>query len=97
MKIATLGLMSNESDWLWCEQAWVRFASGLSAIREWGNKVQLIVLYVNTREYKDIYRTLLEACEASVMWNRKAFGLAYSGGFDSFGLQRTILLVTAKE
>ncbi len=89
MKIATLGPDVNESQIGFGVNKHGEIRFGLSAIKGMGASAAESI--VREREangpYKDIY-DFAERIDLSNV-NRKAFeSLAYSGGFDSFGLQR---------
>ena len=75
-----------------------RFASDSLLSREWGASAadSIVRERMENGPYKDIY-DFAERVDLSNV-NRKAFeSLAYSGGFDSFGLQREqYFAVTAK-
>ena len=98
LKIATLGPDVNESQIGFGVNKHGEIRFGLSAIKGMGASAADSIVRERTENgpYKDIY-DFAERVDLSNV-NRKAFeSLAYSGGFDSFGLQREqYFAVTAK-
>ena len=89
LKIATLGPDVNESQIGFGVNKHGEIRFGLSAIKGMGASAADSIVRERTENgpYKDIY-DFAERVDLSNV-NRKAFeSLAYSGGFDSFGLQR---------
>ena len=98
LKIATLGPDVNESQIGFGVNKHGEIRFGLSAIKGMGASAadSIVRERMENGPYKDIY-DFAERVDLSNV-NRKAFeSLAYSGGFDSFGLQREqYFAVTAK-
>ena len=98
LKIATLGPDVNESQIGFGVNKHGEIRFGLSAIKGMGASAaeSIVCERMENGPYKDIY-DFAERVDLSNV-NRKAFeSLAYSGGFDSFGLQREqYFAVTAK-
>ena len=98
LKIATLGPDVNESQIGFGVNKHGEIRFGLSAIKGMGASAadSIVRERMENGPYKDIYN-FAERVDLSNV-NRKAFeSLAYSGGFDSFGLQREqYFAVTAK-
>lgn len=89
LKISTLGPDVNESQMGFGVNKKGEIRFGLSAIKGMGTGVAMAI--VNEREKNGAYKSIFDFAERIDLSNvnRKAFeSLAYSGGFDSFGLQR---------
>ena len=89
LKISTLGPDVNESQMGFGVNKKGEIRFGLSAIKGMGTGAAMAI--VNEREKNGAYKSIFDFAERIDLSNvnRKAFGsLAYSGGFDSFGLQR---------
>ena len=89
LKISTLGPDVNESQMGFGVNKKGEIRFGLSAIKGMGTGAAMAI--VNEREKNGAYKSIFDFAERIDLSNvnRKAFeSLAYSGGFDSFGLQR---------
>lgn len=89
LKISTLGPDVNESQMGFGVNKKGEIRFGLSAIKGMGTGAATAI--VNEREKNGAYKSIFDFAERIDLnnVNRKAFeSLAYSGGFDSFGLQR---------
>ena len=89
LKISTLGPDVNESQMGFGVNKKGEIRFGLSAIKGMGTGAAMAI--VNEREKNGVYKSIFDFAERIDLSNvnRKAFeSLAYSGGFDSFGLQR---------
>ena len=89
LKISTLGPDVNESQMGFGVNKKGEIRFGLSAIKGMGTGAAMAI--VNEREKNGTYKSIFDFAERIDLSNvnRKAFeSLAYSGGFDSFGLQR---------
>lgn len=89
LKISTLGPDVNESQMGFGVNKKGEIRFGLSAIKGLGTGAAMAI--VNEREKNGAYKSIFDFAERIDLSNvnRKAFeSLAYSGGFDSFGLQR---------
>ena len=89
LKILTLGPDVNESQMEFGVNKKGEIRFGLSAIKGMGTGAAMAI--VNEREKNGPYKSIFDFAERIDLSNvnRKAFeSLAYSGGFDSFGLQR---------
>ena len=89
LKISTLGPDVNESQMGFGVNKKGEIRFGLSAIKGMGTGAAMAI--VNEREKNGAYKNIFDFAERIDLSNvnRKAFeSLAYSGGFDSFGLQR---------
>ena len=89
LKILTLGPDVNESQMEFGVNKKGEIRFGLSAIKGMGTSAAMAI--VNEREKNGPYKSIFDFAERIDLSNvnRKAFeSLAYSGGFDSFGLQR---------
>lgn len=89
LKISTLGPDVNESQMGFGVNKKGEIRFGLSAIKGMGTGAAMAI--VNERERNGAYKSIFDFAERIDLSNvnRKAFeSLAYSGGFDSFGLQR---------
>ena len=89
LKISTLGPDVNESQMGFGVNKKGEIRFGLSAIKGMGTGAAMAI--VNEREKNGAYKSIFDFVERIDLSNvnRKAFeSLAYSGGFDSFGLQR---------
>ena len=89
LKILTLGPDVNESQMGFGVNKKGEIRFGLSAIKGMGTGAAMAI--VNEREKNGAYKSIFDFAERIDLSNvnRKAFeSLAYSGGFDSFGLQR---------
>lgn len=89
LRILTLGPDVNESQMGFGVNKKGEIRFGLSAIKGMGTGAAMAI--VNEREKKGPYKSIFDFAERIDLSNvnRKAFeSLAYSGGFDSFGLQR---------
>ena len=89
LKISTLGPDVNESQMGFGVNKKGEIRFGLSAIKGMGTGAAMAI--VNQREKNGTYKSIFDFAERIDLSNvnRKAFeSLAYSGGFDSFGLQR---------
>ncbi|ATV26700.1 DNA polymerase III subunit alpha [Prevotella intermedia] len=89
LKISTLGPDVNESQMGFGVNKKGEIRFGLSAIKGMGTGAAMAI--VNEREKNGAYKSIFDFAERIDLGNvnRKAFeSLAYSGGFDSFGLQR---------
>ncbi|WP_449304178.1 DNA polymerase III subunit alpha [Prevotella aurantiaca] len=89
LKILTLGPDVNESQMEFGVNKKGEIRFGLSAIKGMGTGAAMAI--VNERDKNGPYKSIFDFAERIDLSNvnRKAFeSLAYSGGFDSFGLQR---------
>ena len=89
LKISTLGPDVNESQMGFGVNKKGEIRFGLSAIKGMGTGAAMAI--VNEREKNGAYKSIFDFAERIDLSNvnRKTFeSLAYSGGFDSFGLQR---------
>ena len=89
LKILTLGPDVNESQMEFGVNKKGEIRFGLSAIKGMGTGAAMAI--VNERDKNGSYKSIFDFAERIDLSNvnRKAFeSLAYSGGFDSFGLQR---------
>ncbi len=89
LKISTLGPDVNESQMGFGVNKKGEIRFGLSAIKGMGTGAAMAI--VNEREKNGAYKSIFDFAERIDLSNvnRKVFeSLAYSGGFDSFGLQR---------
>lgn len=89
LRISTLGPDVNESQMGFGVNKKGEIRFGLSAIKGMGTGAAMAI--VNEREKNGAYKSIFDFAERIDLSNvnRKAFeSLAYSGGFDSFGLQR---------